>query len=84
VKIVFTISTSGYWWDGNVHSATPGQPIEIDDANKKAVAWARKTVESGAADLLEDTAPPASAPASVPAKRGPGRPPKSLAAQAEK
>ncbi|HEY5985582.1 MAG TPA: hypothetical protein VIV12_04250 [Streptosporangiaceae bacterium] len=83
MKIAFKISTSGYWWDGNIHSAIPGQPVEIDDGDSKAVAWARHSVASGAAELLEDVKPkaePAAAraaarPAQATAKAEPKKPP---------
>ncbi len=72
MKIAFKISTAGYWWDGHIHSAIPGEPVEIDDGNPKAVAWARHSVASGAAELLEDVkAKETRAPA--PAKQAGGR-----------
>lgn len=94
MKITFHASMSGYWWDGNVHSAIPGQPVEVDDANPKAVAWARHSVASGAASLIEDVKArepakaaavpeqpkaPARAPARAEPKASPARPGKPAA-----
>jgi hypothetical protein len=89
VKITFLVSTAGYWWDGNIHSAVPGGVVEIDDANAKAVAWARHSVASGAASLIEDVRaakaparqePKASPDVAVKEARAPARPGKPAAA----
>ena len=67
---------AGYGPDGMMHSWSPGQDVEVDDGDRKAVAWARMFVTTGAATLVED------APV-VPVKRGPGRPSKASLAAAE-
>jgi hypothetical protein len=66
VKITVHGPLAGYGPDGLIHSWIPDQDVEVDDGDKKAVAWARKFVTTGAATLVED----------APVKRGPGRPPK--------
>jgi hypothetical protein len=51
-----------------ITSWAPDQPVEVDDGDKQAVAWARTFVASGAATLVEDV----KAPAPRTAARGPG------------
>lgn len=70
MKITMNDTAAGLDWHGMIESWVPGQLIEISDADKKAVAWARVRVGTGLATLVED------APAAA-VKRGPGRPPKS-------
>jgi len=65
---------AGYGPSGMIESWSGDQDIEIADGNKKAVAWARMFVATGAATLIEDVA-------DVP-RRGPGRPPKVSQAEA--
>jgi hypothetical protein len=45
--------------DGMITSWAPDQPVEVDDGDKKAVAWARSFIATGMATLVEDvqTAP---------------------------
>jgi hypothetical protein len=76
MKVLVHGPRAGYGPDGMLHSWAPDQAVEVDDGDKKAVAWARMFVTTGAATLVED-APEAP-------RRGPGRPSKaSLAAAAE-
>jgi hypothetical protein len=44
---------SGYGPDGMLHSWAD-DTVEVDDGDKKAVAWARMFVSTGAATLVED------------------------------
>ena len=67
MKVTVHGPRAGYGPDGMMHSWSPDQDVEVDDGDKKAVAWARMFVSTGAATLVED-APEA------PARRGPGRP----------
>jgi hypothetical protein len=53
VKITVHGPASGYGPDGMLHSWA-NDLVEVDDGNKKAVAWARMFVDSGAATLVED------------------------------
>jgi hypothetical protein len=66
MKIIVHGPAAGQGPDGLISSWSPDQPVEVDDGDKKAVAWARMFVDTGLATLVED-APEA-------AKRGPGRP----------
>jgi hypothetical protein len=66
VKITVHGPRAGYGPDGLISSWSPDQDVEVADGDKKAVAWARMFVATGAATLIED----------APVKRGPGRPPK--------
>lgn len=67
MKIIVHGPAAGPGPDGTIHSWTPDQPVEVDDGDRKAVAWARYLVSTPLATLIED------APADA-VKRGPGRP----------
>jgi hypothetical protein len=54
VKIIVHGPVAGAIWDGTIESFMPDQPLEIDDGNAKAVAWARGFVSAGLATLVED------------------------------
>jgi hypothetical protein len=54
VKIIVHGPVAGAIWDGTIESFMPDQPLEIDDGNKDAVAWARGFVSAGLATLVED------------------------------
>lgn len=69
MKVIVHGPRAGIGPDGMISSWAPDQPVEVDDSDKKAVAWARMYVATGAATLVED------APADA-VKRGPGRPKK--------
>ena len=47
---------AGYGPDGMMASWSPDQEVEVSDGDKKAVAWARMFVATGAATLVEDVA----------------------------
>ncbi len=49
--------------DGMISSWAPDQPVEVDDGNRQAVAWARTFIASGLATLVEDVAAKAPRPA---------------------
>jgi hypothetical protein len=53
MKILVHGPRVGYGPDGMLHSWAD-DPVEVDDGDKKAVAWARMFVETGAATLTED------------------------------
>jgi hypothetical protein len=72
MKIIVHGPAAGPGPDGMITSWGPDQPVEVDDGDKKAVAWARYFVSTPLATLVED------AP-EVP--RGPGRPRKVPAAE---
>lgn len=67
MKIIVHGPAAGPGPDGTIQSWVPDQPVEVDDGDKKAVAWARYFVSTPLATLVED------APEEPP-KRGPGRP----------
>jgi hypothetical protein len=54
MKIVIHGPASGLDWHGMVSSWAPDQPVDIDDADRKAVAWARVRIGTGLATLVED------------------------------
>jgi hypothetical protein len=56
MKITVHGPAAGPGPDGMIQSWAPDQPVEIDDGDKKAVAWARMAVASGLATLVEDVA----------------------------
>ena len=53
MKITVHGPASGYGPDGMLHSWA-NDLVEVSDGDKKAVAWARMFVDSGAATLVED------------------------------
>lgn len=74
MKITVHGPRAGYGPDGMLHSWAADQDVEVSDGDRKAVAWARMFVDTGAATLVED------APAAP--HRGPGRPRKTPAESA--
>jgi hypothetical protein len=54
MKITVHGPRAGYGPGGMIDSWAPDQEVEVDDSDKKAVAWARMFVATGAADLVED------------------------------
>ena len=72
MKIIVHGPRAGYGPGGMIDSWAPDQPVEVDDGDKKAVAWARLFVATGAATLVEDVA--------VKETRAPARPEKPAAA----
>lgn len=78
MKIIVHGPAAGGGPDGMVHSWAPDQPVEVDDSDPKAVAWARMFISTGLATLVEDADPALEA-----VKRGPGRPRKTPAVVAE-
>ena len=77
MKIIIHGPAAGPGPSGMIESWAPDQTVDVDDGDKKAVAWARYFISTGLATLIED------AP-EIPAHRGPGRPSKaSQAAPAE-
>lgn len=56
MKVTVHGPRAGYGPDGMMHSWSPDQDVEVDDGDKKAVAWARMFVDTGAASLVEDVA----------------------------
>jgi hypothetical protein len=75
MKVLVHGPRAGYGPDGMLHSWAPDQPVEVDDGDRKAVAWARMFVSTGAATLVEDAPPDAP-------RRASGRPPKAPPAAA--
>lgn len=65
MKIQMHGAIAGTGWNGQIHSWPYNAVVEVDDTNSKEVEWARYTVDSGAADLVEDVK------AKVPAKSEP-------------
>ena len=61
MKITVHGPASGYGPDGMLHSWA-NDLVEVSDGDKKAVAWARMFVDSGAATLVEDVALKATPP----------------------
>jgi hypothetical protein len=61
MKITVHGPAAGPGPSGLVESWAPDQPVEVDDGDRKAVAWARSFIASGLATLVEDvqTAAPA-------------------------
>jgi hypothetical protein len=56
MKIIVHGPAAGPGPSGLVESWAPDQPVEVDDGDKQAVAWARSVVASGLATLGEDAA----------------------------
>ncbi len=56
MKLIVHGPRAGYGPGGMIDSWAPDQPVEVDDADKKAVAWARMFIATGAATLVEDVA----------------------------
>jgi hypothetical protein len=56
MKIIVHGPASGTGPDGMIGSWAPDQPVEIDDGDKKAVAWARVRIGTGLVTLVEDVA----------------------------
>ncbi len=56
MKVIVHGPRAGYGPGGMIDSWAPDQPVEVDDGDKKAVAWARLFVATGAATLVEDVA----------------------------
>ena len=76
MKVIVHGPRAGYGPGGMIDSWAPDQPVEVDDGDKKAVAWARLFIATGAATLVEDVAvKEASSPArpGKPAPASPGR-----------
>jgi hypothetical protein len=77
MKIIVHGPAAGTGPSGLVESWAPDQPVEVDDGDKQAVAWARSVVASGLATLGEDVAvretkapaPPKAEPPKAPASR---------------
>jgi hypothetical protein len=66
MRIIVHGPASGVGPDGMISSWAPDQPVEVDDGDKQAVAWARVRVASGLATLVEDVA--AKEPQKAPAR----------------
>lgn len=71
MKITMQQVSAGIGPTGMVDGWNPGDVVNIDDSDKKAVAWARIRLDTGAATLVTDVA--------VKETRAPGRPPGSRA-----
>ena len=56
MKITVHGPRSGVGPSGMIDSWAGDQPVEVDDGDKKAVAWARMFIDTGAATLVEDVA----------------------------
>jgi len=72
MKITVHGPRCGYGPDGMLHSWAD-DTVEVDDGDKKAVAWARMFVATGAATLVEDVAVKAPARQEKPAAAPSGR-----------
>lgn len=56
MKIIVHGPAAGPGPHGMIESWAPDQPVEVDDGDKQAVAWARYVVSTGLATLVEDVA----------------------------
>ncbi len=56
MKIIVHGPAAGMDWRNMIESWAPDQPVDIDDADKAAVAWARVRIGTGLATLVEDVA----------------------------
>ncbi len=56
MKIIVHGPAAGAGPGGMIESWAPDQPVDVDDADKKAVAWARMFISTGLATLVEDVA----------------------------
>jgi hypothetical protein len=70
MKITVHGPAAGPGPDGMIQSWAPDQDVEVDDGDKKAVAWARYFVSTGMATLVEDAAAKRPARAGKPAAEG--------------
>lgn len=68
MKIVVHGPAAGPDHQGLIQSWAPAQVVEVDDSDKKAVAWARKFASTPLADIAED-AREARAPVRQPGSR---------------
>jgi hypothetical protein len=65
MRIIVHGPAAGAGPSGLTESWAPDQPVDVDDGDKKAVAWARMFIGSGLATLVEDVAvkePPKESP----------------------
>ncbi len=56
MKIIVHGPAAGMDWRNMIESWAPDQPVDIDDSDKAAVAWARVRIGTGLATLVEDVA----------------------------
>lgn len=64
MRIIIHGPAAGPDHEGMIQSWAPDQPVDVDDADKKAVAWARYLASTPLATLVEDApAAPHKAPA---------------------
>ena len=56
MKIIVHGPAAGPGPDGMIQSWAPDQPVDVDDSDKQAVAWARYFVSTPLATLVEDVA----------------------------
>lgn len=56
MRIIVHGPAAGQGPDGLIHSWAPDQSVEVDDSDRKAVAWARMFVSTSLATLVEDVA----------------------------
>ena len=70
MKIIVHGPAAGAGPSGMIDSWAPDQPVEVDDGDKRAVAWARTFVSSGLATLVEDVAVKETLKAPAPVSRG--------------
>lgn len=56
MKIIIHGPAAGPGPDGMIQSWAPDQPVDVDDGDKQAVAWARTFIGTGLATLVEDVA----------------------------
>lgn len=54
MKLVVHGPAAGYGPDGNIHSWSPDQAVDIDDGDDKAVAWAHARADTDLFDIVED------------------------------
>jgi hypothetical protein len=54
VKIIVHGPAAGIAWDGSMRSWGVDEPVDIDDGDAAAVAWARRAVPGGLVTILED------------------------------
>jgi hypothetical protein len=72
MKIIVHGPAAGAGPGGMIESWAPDQPVEVDDADKQAVAWARYVVSTPLATLVEDAA--VKAPRTPAARQGTAQP----------
>ncbi len=56
MKVIVHGPAAGPGPHGMIESWAPDQPVDVDDGDRQAVAWARMFISTGLATLVEDVA----------------------------